>query len=197
VLNPWNLEGLKVAEQESGKCINNILQLRLHPEILRLKQRVLADQSGQMHQVDLQYFTARGPWYQASWKGDESRSGGIITNIGVHLFDMLLWIFGPWQSSELSIRKEDKATGTLQLEGAVINWRLSIDRDDLPDHTKLESKSTYRHLTIDGLSISLDDQFSALHQASYREILAGSGFSIADIEPTIDLVYYLRNQTLS
>ena len=189
VLNPWNLDALAEMEVESGRRISTILQLRLHPAIKQLKERVAA--TNKRHFVDLAYITARGRWYHASWKGDELKSGGVATNIGVHFFDVLSYVFGPKHGATVHVREADRAAGFISYERADVRWFLSIDRNDLPPATR-EKKSSYRSLTLDGEEIELSDGFADLHSESYREILAGRGFSLDDVRPCIEATSEFR-----
>lgn len=191
VLNPWNVDALEEIERETGKKIYTILQLRLHPAIQKLRNMVLSSPD-KTFEVDLTYITSRGKWYLHSWKGEESKSGGIATNIGIHFFDMLLWIFGDLKKLEMSTRTDDHASGTLELSRARINWFLSINEDHLPALVKNEGKRTFRSLKMDGKEIEFSDGFTDLHTASYQEILSGNGFGLVDARPSIELVHKIR-----
>jgi len=193
VLNPWNLDALAELERESGKRIFNILQLRVHPSIIALREKVRQAPAGKKYAIDLTYVTSRGNWYFASWKGDTSKSGGIATNIGVHFFDMLLWIFGGVQRLEVHVADERKMAGFLELEKADVRWFLSVGREDLPVKATQGGKTTYRSITIDGEEFEFSEGFADLHTEIYREILAGRGFGIVEVRPSIDLVHKLRN----
>lgn len=182
VLNPHNIQALEEEEKSTGKKVFTILQLRLQPVLQELKQRLSS--SGQKHQVQLKYITPRGKWYQYSWKGDVSKSGGLATNIGIHLFDLLIWLFGNVTNSSLSNKSDTKMSGHLSLEKAEVDWMLSIDKKDLIDDTL----SSYRLLEIDGEKIEFDNGFSDLHTKSYEEILSGNGFDIDTIKKSIDIV---------
>jgi UDP-N-acetyl-2-amino-2-deoxyglucuronate dehydrogenase len=192
VLNPWNVDALAEIEKETGKKVYTILQLRLHPNIKALKKKVDEAKGGQVFDVDLTYITSRGKWYFHSWKGEEIKSGGIATNIGIHFFDMLLWVFGKVRNSSVSAYEADHAAGYLELEKARINWSLSINEDHLPDEVKAKGKRTFRSLKMDGMEIEFSDGFTELHTNSYREILAGRGFGLAEARPSIELAYQLR-----
>lgn len=192
VLNPWNLDALAELERESGKRVFNILQLRVHPSIVALRERIRRSPAGKKHAIDLTYIASRGNWYFASWKGDSSKSGGIATNIGVHFFDMLLWIFGAVRHQELHFGDDRKMSGFLELENAEIRWFLSVGREDLPAEAVQEGKTTYRSITVDGEELEFSGGFADLHTAIYREILAGRGFGLEDARPSIDLVSRLR-----
>ena len=193
VLNPWNLDALAELERESGRRICNILQLRLHPAIVALRERVQALPPGKIHDVDLTYITSRGNWYHVSWKGDQHRSGGIATNIGVHFFDMLIWIFGAVKQQEVHLADGEKMAGFLELERARVRWFLSVDRNDLPVSVSKLGQTTFRSITIDGEEIEFSGGFGDLHTAIYRDLLAGKGFGIEDARPSINLVSQIRN----
>ncbi|CAN7511220.1 Gfo/Idh/MocA family oxidoreductase [Bosea sp. LjRoot90] len=189
VLNPWNIDGLAEIEQHTGRKINTILQLRLHPAIQALKERIA--QSNERHAVDLTYITSRGRWYFASWKGDDSKSGGVATNIGVHFFDMLAYVFGPLQSQTASLREPERAGGLLSYEKADVRWFLSVDANDLPDAVK-GKKTTYRSITLDGEEVEFSDGFTDLHTRSYQEILAGRGYGLEDVRFCVEVVSEFR-----
>lgn len=190
VLNPWNIDGLAEIEQHTGNKINTILQLRLHPAIQALKERIA--QSNERHAVDLTYITSRGRWYHASWKGDETKSGGVATNIGVHFFDMLAYVFGPLQSQTASLRQPERAGGLLSYEKADVRWFLSVDANDLPDSVK-GKKTTYRSITLDGEEVEFSEGFTDLHTRSYQEILAGKGYGLEDVRFCVEVVSQFRN----
>jgi UDP-N-acetyl-2-amino-2-deoxyglucuronate dehydrogenase len=192
VLNPWNLDALAELERESGKRVFNILQLRVHPSIMALREKIRRSPPGKKHAIDLTYIASRGNWYFASWKGDVSKSGGIATNIGVHFFDMLLWIFGAVRHHELHVADDRKMSGFLELENAEVRWFLSVGREDLPAEAVQEGKTTYRSITVDGEELEFSGGFTDLHTVIYREILAGRGFGLEDARPSIDLVSRLR-----
>lgn len=192
VLNPWNLDALAEIERETGKRVYTILQLRLHPAIQALKKEIELAPKGKHYQVDLRYMTSRGHWYHHSWKGEESKSGGIATNIGVHFFDMLLWIFGKSKASRVREVEDDHASGVLELENATVNWFLSINADHLPEEAKAKGKRTYRSLQIEGKEIEFSDGFTDLHTKCYEQILSGQGFGINDARASIETVYPLR-----
>lgn len=191
VLNPWNLDALSELEKETGKRVYTILQLRLHPAIQQLKQEIDL-QKGKHFEVELKYITSRGNWYQRSWKGDESKSGGIVTNIGIHFFDMLLWIFGTATESKVIDMEDDHASGILELQNATVKWLLSINSDQLPEETRAKGKRTYRSLEIEGKAVEFSDGFTELHTKCYEHILAGKGFGIEDARMSIATVYQLR-----
>jgi UDP-N-acetyl-2-amino-2-deoxyglucuronate dehydrogenase len=196
VLNPWNLEALKDIEKESGQKINTILQLRLHPSIIALKEKVDSCHLQKKYDVDLTYITSRGKWYDISWKGDESKSGGIATNIGVHFYDMLSWVFGDVQENIVHLRTKDKASGYLEFEKARVRWFLSIDEDSLPKEVKEKGQRTYRSITINNQEIEFSSGFTELHNVSYEEILKGRGFGLCDSEQSIKIVHDIRNSVI-
>lgn len=189
VLNPWNIDGLAEIEQQTGRKVNTILQLRLHPAIQALKDRIA--RSNERHAVDLTYITSRGRWYHASWKGDEAKSGGVATNIGVHFFDMLAYVFGPLQSQTASLRQPERAGGMLSYEKADVRWFLSVDANDLPDAVK-GKKTTYRSITLDGEEVEFSEGFTDLHTRSYEEILAGRGYGLEDVRFCVEVVSQFR-----
>jgi UDP-N-acetyl-2-amino-2-deoxyglucuronate dehydrogenase len=194
VLNPWNIDGLAEIEKETGRKIFTVLQLRLHPAIIALRERVQKNTSGKKYEVDLRYITSRGNWYHISWKGDPQKSGGIATNIGIHFFDMLLWIFGDVKNNEVYKHTAETASGMLELEKANVKWFLSIDANNLPEEVKRSGKRTFRSLTIDNESFEFSDGFTELHTRSYEEILKGNGFPIEECRKSIELVHAIRNK---
>mgnify|MGYP000913976853 CR=1 FL=1 len=196
VLNPWNIEALMEIEKETGGEVFTILQLRLHPAIIALKEKIAAAPADKKHTVNLQYITSRGHWYHTSWKGDMEKSGGIATNIGVHFFDMLLWVFGAVKESKVTEHTAQTASGQLELEKANVNWMLSIDANILPDEAKAAGKRTFRTLTIDGEGFEFSDGFTELHTKSYEEILRGNGFRIKETKAAIELVHKIRNNKI-
>lgn len=191
VLNPWNLDALSELELESGRRIFNVLQLRVHPTLIALRKSLRAT-TGRRHQVRLSYVTSRGTWYRYSWKGDPKRSGGIVTNIGIHLFDMLIWFFGSVQSSRVLVEEETRMGGELELEEADVDWFLSIERNDLPPQIR-GRQPTYRSIAVDGEEIEFSGGFRDLHTLVYEDILNGGGFTLEDARPSIELVFELRN----
>lgn len=193
VLNPWNIEGLQDFEKQTGKKVYNILQLRYHPSIIELKKKIDEARDSKIHDVDLSYITSRGKWYHYSWKGDIEKSGGIATNIGVHFFDMLTWIFGNVKENIVQVLTKDKAAGYLELEKARVRWFLSLDYDDIPEGQKLKGQRTFRSLTINGKEIEFSDGFTDLHTTTYDEILKGNGYGLADAKKSIETVYTIRN----
>lgn len=193
VLNPWNVDALMEIEKETDRQIFTILQLRLHPAIIALKEKIDALPEGKTHQIDLTYITSRGNWYNTSWKGDIEKSGGIATNIGVHFFDMLMWIFGDVKENKVTKLTSLSAAGHLTLEKASVNWMLSIDADELPEQVKKAGLRIFRTLNIDGDSFEFSDGFTELHTRSYEEIIAGRGFRISETRKSIQVVHDIRN----
>ncbi|MES2135438.1 MAG: Gfo/Idh/MocA family oxidoreductase [Pseudomonadota bacterium] len=193
VVNPWNIDGLMEAEEGSGKRINTILQLRVHPEIIALRDRIQNEPAGTAkHEIDLTYITGRGRWYMFSWKGEEKKSGGIVANIGVHFFDMLGFIFGALQDSRVHLSEETRAGGYLEYERARVRWFLSLEVDDLPAAIKESGQRTFRSITVDGDEIEFSGGFTDLHTRSYELILEGKGFGLADARAAIDTVAGIR-----
>ncbi len=191
VLNPWNIEGLEEIQEKTGRRISTILQLRLHPAIRALKAKVDASASNEFD-VGLTYITSRGRWYHTSWKGDESKSGGVATNIGVHLFDMLSYVFGPARRNVVHLRERECAAGYLECGRARIRWFLSVDRGDIPEAVA-GAKTTYRSVTLDGEEIEFSEGFGDLHTRSYEEILAGRGFGLEEVRPSVEIVSNFRS----
>jgi len=185
VLNPWNLDQLIEIEKETGKKVYTILQLRLHPSLIKLKNSL---SSGKKH-VSIKYVTSRGKWYDESWKGDISKSGGLATNIGIHFFDMLYWLFGDFLSYSIIEKNSRSISGNLELTGADVDWFLSVNREDLP----INHKGAYRSITIDGEEVKFDDVFSDLHTIVYADILNGGGFGLEDARPSVDMAYSIRS----
>jgi UDP-N-acetyl-2-amino-2-deoxyglucuronate dehydrogenase len=194
VLNPWNVDALKEIEEESGRKIHVILQLRLHPAIIALQEKIRNGPADKVYDVDLTYITSRGRWYFISWKGDPERSGGVATNIGVHFFDMLALIFGEARESTVHYSGPRHAAGLLRTERARIRWFLSVDANTLPQEIRASGQRTYRSITIDGEEVEFSEGFTDLHTESYRHILAGKGFGVEDASPSIRIVYTIRNQ---
>jgi UDP-N-acetyl-2-amino-2-deoxyglucuronate dehydrogenase len=193
VLNPWNVEALQMIEKETDKKVNTILQLRLHPSIIELKKKIEQSPRNKRFDIELIYITPRGRWYQYSWKGDVLKSGGVATNIGVHFFDMLIWIFGKVQENVLHVSAYNKAAGLLELEKARIKWFLSIDKDDLPVKQEEGKNKAYRSITLDGKEIEFSEGFTDLHTQSYKKILEGNGYGIEETKPSIETVFTIRN----
>lgn len=194
VLNPWNIDALEEIERETGKKVFTILQLRLHPAIIKLKEKIAADTSGKKFNVNLSYITSRGNWYHTSWKGDIQKSGGIATNIGVHFFDMLMWIFGDVKRNDVFKHTSDTAEGSLELERANVTWMLSINEKTLPADVRAAGKRTFRSLSIDGEEFEFSEGFTELHTLSYSNILSGNGFPLSETRKAIQLVHEIRNK---
>jgi UDP-N-acetyl-2-amino-2-deoxyglucuronate dehydrogenase len=193
VLNPWNIDGLQDIERDTGKRVNTILQLRLHPSIVALREQVRRGPHDRKHEVDLAYVTSRGHWYLQSWKGDPKKSGGIATNIGVHFFDMLHHIFGALQMNVVHLDSETKAAGYLEYQNARVRWFLSVDIEDVPAALRESGQRTYRSITVDGQEIEFSGGFTDLHNRSYEEILAGRGFGLDENRVAIETVSAIRN----
>ncbi|TVZ55514.1 UDP-N-acetyl-2-amino-2-deoxyglucuronate dehydrogenase [Lutibacter sp. Hel_I_33_5] len=192
VLNPWNVDALQDIEKESGNKINTILQLRLHPSIIALKNKVDTENKKGKYDIDLTYITSRGNWYHNSWKGEESKSGGIATNIGVHFYDMLGWIFGDVQENYVHLREKDKSAGYLEFENARVRWFLSIDENSLPNEIKVKGQRTFRSISVDNEEIEFSGGFTELHTESYKGILKGNGFGLIDAKSSIQTVHDIR-----
>lgn len=193
VLNPWNLDALELLEKEFQQKIYTVLQLRLHPSLIELRKQInLSQASSIKHQVSLNYITSRGLWYNFSWKGDNQKSGGIATNIGIHFFDLLIWLFGQPEHFELTTANENRMGGNLSLKNADVEWFLSIDKNDLPEEAILNNKRTYRSIKIDGSEIEFTEGFTDLHTEVYKNILSGGGFGIKESRPSIELVHKIR-----
>ena len=190
VLNPWNVEALQELERDYPGKVFNVLQLRLHPSIIELKERVSLSQ--QRYKVNLHYITSRGNWYHYSWKGQDEKSGGIVTNIGIHFFDMLLWIFGECLNLEVKSLGKSTASGMLELERANVEWKLSIDSKELPESAKAQDLRTFRSIKVDGEEFEFSGGFTDLHTRVYEDILAGGGYGLSDALPAIDLVHRIR-----
>ena len=191
VINPWNLDALTDLEQETGCRVWTILQLRVHPQLVALRDRIAA--GNRRHQVRLTYITARGGWYHVSWKGNEERSGGVVTNIGIHFFDLLSWLFGPVSRSVVHLRDAERAAGVLTLERADVQWFLSTVSEDLPFAPQAGVKTTFRSIMVDGEEVEFSDGFTDLHTRVYEEVLAGRGFGIADARPSVELTAQIRS----
>lgn len=196
VLNPWNIEGLKEIEADTGRKVNTILQLRLHPSIVELREQVQAGDPNVKYDVDLTYITSRGNWYLQSWKGKQDKSGGIATNIGVHFYDMLHFVFGAVQESQVHLATATKAAGYLEYERARVRWFLSIDVDDVPEEERAKGKRTFRAITANGHNIEFSDGFTDLHTRSYQEILAGRGFGLEENRVAIETVAGIRSAAI-
>jgi len=198
VINPWNLDALEQLEQEYGSTINTVMQLRLHPSLTALKERLAAAPArAQRHQVELTYITGRGAWYLVSWKGSEEKSGGLAVNIGIHFFDLLMWLFGPPERHEVHLREPTRMAGFLALENADVRWFLSANPSDLPGGAVPGTPTTHRSITLDGTEIEFSGGFADLHTRVYERALAGRGFRIADARPSIELVYRIRKEPVA
>ncbi len=201
VLNPHNIDALQIVQEETGKNIYNILQLRLHPDIIRLKSDVaseIAQNPETIFEIDLTYITSRGHWYLTSWKGDRRKSGGIATNIGVHFFDMLGWIFGDVVHNEIHLKNTDSSAGYLEFNNAKVRWFLSVNYNYLPDEIKTKSQRTYRSIVIDNTEVEFSEGFSDLHTKSYHHILNGNGngFGLEEARKSIETVSQIREQQI-
>jgi UDP-N-acetyl-2-amino-2-deoxyglucuronate dehydrogenase len=192
VLNPWNIEGLQQIELQTGKKVFNILQLRLHPYFAELKRKIKNGDPQKCYDIDLRYITVRGSWYLDSWKGESSKSGGITTNIGIHLFDVLIWIFGDVIETKVYDNSLMKSSGYIILKQARVNWFLSIDRKDLPETSNFKDQRSHRSIKINEASLNFDNGFEDLHTMSYSQILSGKGFGIDEVGQVIDLVSRIR-----
>mgnify|MGYP006316176737 FL=1 len=193
VLNPWNIDALQKMEEQTGKIVYHILQLRLHPAIIEWKNMIDNGPKDKVYDVDLTYITSRGLWYYTSWKGDSSKSGGVATNIGVHFYDMLSWIFGNIQENIVHIYEHDRAAGLLRFEKARVRYFMSINADTLPKQAIEQGKRTYRKMEMDGKEIEFSDGFTELHTESYKKILAGEGFGLDQAYQSIKIVHDIRN----
>jgi UDP-N-acetyl-2-amino-2-deoxyglucuronate dehydrogenase len=195
VINPWNLDALQDLERETGRRVATVLQLRVHPQLVALQSRLQS--VGKRHQVVMTYVTSRGPWYNISWKGNDERSGGIVTNIGIHFFDLLGWLFGGVRKSEVHLRDSNRAAGALELEHADVTWFLSTESADLPFVPEPGVKTTYRSITVDGDEIEFSEGFADLHTRIYEEVLAGRGFGIDVARPSVELTSRLRTDRIA
>ena len=194
VLNPWNIDALARMEEETGKKVNNILQLRVHPSIIALKEKIENESQDKVYDVDLTYLTSRGHWYYTSWKGDETKSGGIATNIGVHFYDMLSFIFGKVNKNVIHVHTHDRAAGYLEFEKARVRWFLSINDQMLPKEVIAKGQRTYRSITIEGEELEFSGGFTDLHTRSYEEILAGNGYGLEAPRQAIEIVHAIRHE---
>jgi UDP-N-acetyl-2-amino-2-deoxyglucuronate dehydrogenase len=192
VLNPWNLDALQELERESSSRVFNVLQLRVHPALMELKKKLSSEKSTKKHDVVLSYITSRGLWYSFSWKGVAEKSGGIATNIGIHFFDLLMWLFGDAQLSVLHLKENKTMAGFIELKNANVKWFLSTDKNDLPEESIQNGAPTFRSITIDGNELQFSEGFTDLHTRVYEEMLKGNGFGIDDARPSIILVQKLR-----
>jgi len=196
VLNPWNLDALQELEKDSGGKVFTILQLRVHPSLIELKNKLLHEKK-KKHDVELTYITSRGPWYKYSWKGDVHKSGGIATNIGIHFFDLLMWYFGKMERIEVHYSSEDKMSGYIELDNANVKWFLSIDRNDLPEGIIESGKTTFRQIIVDDKEVEFTEGFTDLHTKVYSETLEGRGFGLEIAQPSVELVEKIRNEKIS
>jgi UDP-N-acetyl-2-amino-2-deoxyglucuronate dehydrogenase len=196
VINPWNLDALQQLEIETGRSINTVLQLRLHPHLVALKAR-LDGEASRRFDVELTYVTSRGPWYFVSWKGNPERSGGLATNIGIHLFDLLLWLFGAVEQSEVHLREDGRTAGVLECTRARIRWFLSVLPEDLPFALEPGVRTTFRSITVDGRPVEFTEGFADLHTRVYEEVLAGRGFGLDVARPSIELAHRIRRAPVS
>jgi len=196
VINPWNLDGLQELESETGNHIYTVLQLRLHPSLVAFRER-LQGSPLQRHSVQLAYLTARGRWYDVSWKGLEERSGGIVVNIGIHFFDLLVWLFGRVERADVHLREGKRAAGTLTLANADVQWYLSAEASDLPFTPAPGGKTTFRSITVDGEQLEFSEGFTDLHTRVYQEVLAGRGFGIEQARPSIELSHRIRHAPIT
>lgn len=192
VLNPWNIDALAQIEKETEKKIYNILQLRLHPSIIALKDKIEKGPEDKVYDIDLTYLTSRGHWYYTSWKGDDAKSGGVATNIGVHFFDMLSWVFGDLKSNIVHLNTHDRSAGYLEFQRARVRWFLSINYDVLPDEIKAKGQRTYRSITIEGEELEFSGGFTDLHTLAYKDIIAGKGYGINEPRQAIAIVHDIR-----
>ena len=192
VLNPWNIDKLEKIEESTGKKTYNILQLRAHPSIISLKEKVISQQKDTKYEVELTYITTRGNWYNSSWKGEEAKSGGVATNIGVHFFDMLGWLFGDVQINKVITREKNTASGFLEFEKARVKWFLSTEKKHLPNKAAKGGKTTYRSIKIDGKELEFSSGFADLHTLLYKDIVKGKGYGLLDVRKAIEIVYNIR-----
>lgn len=195
VINPWNLDALEEIEAETKHRVHTILQLRVHPSLIQLRESL--KDSKDIHDVQLTYITSRGPWYQVSWKGNHDKSGGVATNIGIHFFDLLMWLFGPVNGIKVYHSDDERMSGFIELERARVRWFLSVNKNDLPEHAKANNKTTYRSITVDEKEIEFSEGFTDLHTKVYEETLAGRGFGIQDARPSVQLTYDIRTSPIS
>ncbi len=194
VLNPWNIDFLKKIEENTGKRIWNILQLRVHPSIIALKEKIEKGPADKIYDIDLTYLTSRGHWYYTSWKGDTQKSGGIATNIGVHFFDMLSWIFGEVKSNKVHLHEHDRASGFLELGRANVRWFLSINEETLPQSIREKGQRTYRSITVEGEELEFSGGFADLHTTAYVNILKGDGYGVEETRQAIQIVHDIRHK---
>jgi len=195
VINPWNLDSLQELERETGRRVSTVLQLRVHPQLMALQSQL--QHTVKRHRVELTYITSRGPWYNISWKGHDERSGGIVTNIGIHFFDLLTWLFGRVQGLEVHLRETNRAAGALELERADVVWYLSTESSDLPFAPQPGVRTTYRSIAVDGQEIEFSEGFTDLHTRIYEEVLAGRGFGIDVARPSVELTSRIRSERIA
>jgi UDP-N-acetyl-2-amino-2-deoxyglucuronate dehydrogenase len=195
VLNPWNLDALHEIEKETGKKVFTILQVRLHPVIKALREKILNSENDKVYNVDLTYITSRGKWYYRSWKGNLEKSGGIATNIGIHFFDLLTWIFGDVKENTVHLLQQEKAAGILHLKKARVRWFLSLDYQDNPSTTKEKGMRTFRSLKVENEEIEFSEGFTDLHTECYRQLLAGNGFGMNEARRSVEIAHQIRNST--
>jgi UDP-N-acetyl-2-amino-2-deoxyglucuronate dehydrogenase len=193
VLNPWNIDALMEYEQQTDRKVYNVLQLRYHPSIIALREKIKNGPADKIYDIDMSYITSRGNWYHYSWKGDVHKSGGVATNIGVHFFDMLSWIFGEVKENIVHIMEPDKVAGYLVLKNARVRWFLSVDYKDIPEVIKAQGQRTYRSITVEGEEIEFSGGFTDLHTTTYEQILKGNGFGLKESKPSIETVFNIRN----
>jgi UDP-N-acetyl-2-amino-2-deoxyglucuronate dehydrogenase len=193
VLNPWNVDALQEIENETGRNIYTVLQSRLHPRIIELRNKIMNGPKNKVYDIDLTYITSRGNWYFISWKGDIQKSGGVATNIGIHFFDMLSWIFGNVKKNIVHMSLPNKAAGYLELENARVRWFLSLDANDLPPASVENGKRTFKSIVVDNEEIEYSEGFADLHTLTYKEILAGRGFGLKDARQSVEIAYTIRN----
>ena len=196
VINPWNIEALQELESEYDRKVYTVLQLRHLPQLIDLRTKLLAQKNRQKVDINLSYITRRGPWYGISWKGDESKSGGVAMNIGIHFFDFLLWTFGQAERCELHLQTPTRMAGFVELEWARVRWFLSVDKEDLPAGYLAAGKPAYRSMTMDGQEMEFSEGFTDLHTKVYQEILAGKGFGLTEAKPAIELVHKVRHSEI-
>ncbi|MCB1023438.1 MAG: Gfo/Idh/MocA family oxidoreductase, partial [Acidobacteria bacterium] len=192
VLNPWNIDALEEIERETGKKVYTVLQLRLHESVIALKKLVDESAEDRVFDVNLKYITSRGNWYRYSWKGDVQKSGGIATNIGVHFFDMLTWVFGDVLENNVEFHEAGRAAGKLKLTRANVNWHLSIDENDLPEEVSEKGIRTFRSILIDDQAFEFSKGFTDLHTVCYQEVLDGKGYGLQASKRAIELVRQIR-----
>jgi UDP-N-acetyl-2-amino-2-deoxyglucuronate dehydrogenase len=195
VINPWNLDALEEIEIETKHRVNTILQLRVHPELIKLRESLKKENT--IHDVEMTYITSRGPWYQVSWKGDHEKSGGVATNIGIHFFDLLMWLFGSVIGLKVYHVDNQRMSGFIELEHARVRWFLSVDKNDLPSSVKVGGKTTYRSIIVSDKEIEFSEGFTDLHTRVYEETLAGRGFGLKDARPSITLTHAIRTTPIS